>query len=670
MNEGQCISEILAKSECFLRLRSFTSGPLRLVIPLGVICFIVAVTGALLLVSQNLEHARQERQLVSDTLWAEQAVIFELQRVVEALQSLERDYALSSQSEKYFHVRAAAIMQRSPEIGRILLWQDHGDNDKPYVMMSEGGGGAGDVHATNDNEMRTAARKAETLRGLGVSVFQDANHGAYMLLAVTTFADSTRQVVVASVSLDKLLASTIPWWFAHQTQLTLEDFEGNVLATRDPHVFGKSVYTHRLAAPFADQTLYLDANSTLGPPSLIPNVLTLAVVGMSILLAWTVYALWRDLAWRTMAEKRLRSQQAFREAMEASTITGMRATDTAGVITYVNQAYCSMLGRSPDELIGTRIEGSRGELTGCDAKAEAGAVQKALEIRLTRSDGAPIDVAIFEAPMRDVTGAISGYMASVLDVTEQKRNASLLSAQNERVNRLSRLITMGEMTSALAHEMNQPLTAINSYLSAGKNLLEATGHDAEHSEAYQMLEKARYQAERAGLVIRRIRQFVHKSGPVPGPVDMTQLITELLPLVRLQAPRPDSDIVLDLDAACPSVIGDRVLLEQVLLNLTRNAFEAMATWPSADQRVIIAMRSPEDDQQSVVIEVQDSGPGLGEEANTILSSSFTSTKADGMGLGLSVCRTALELLDSRLVYAKSPAGGASFQFRLRSTSVQ
>jgi two-component system sensor histidine kinase DctS len=653
-----------------LRLRSFTSGPWRLVIPLGVICFIVVVTGALLLVSQNLEHARQERQLVSDTLWAEQAVVFELQRVIEALQSLERDYALSSQSEKYFHVRAAAIMRRSPEIARIWLWQDHGDDEKPHVIMIEGSGGAGDALANTEDEMRTAARKAETLRGPGISLFQDRNNGTHMLLAVAASVDSTRQVTVASISLDQLLVSTIPWWFAHQTQLTLEDFEGNVLATRDHHVFGKGVYTHRLAAPFADQTLYLDANSTLGPPSLIPNVLTLTIVGMSILLAWTVYALWRDLAWRTVAEKRLRSQQAFREAMEASMITGLRATDTAGFITYVNQAYCSMVGRSPEELIGTLVEGSRGGLTECETKGEGVAAQKALEARLTRSDGTPIDVAIFQAPMRDVTGAISGYMASVLDVTEQKRNASLLSAQNERVNRLSRLITMGEMTSALAHEMNQPLTAINSYLSAGKNLLEAAGQGAERSEAYQMLEKARYQAERAGLVIRRIRQFVHKSGPVPGPVDMTLLITELLPLVRLQAPRPDSNIVLDLDAACPSVIGDRVLLEQVLLNLTKNAFEAMATWPSADQTVIIAMRRPEDDIQSVVIEVRDSGPGLGEEANAILSSSFTSTKADGMGLGLSVCRTALELLDSRLVYGKSPTGGASFQFRLRSTQVK
>lgn len=639
---------------------------MRLVIPLGVICFIVVVTGALLLASQNLEHARQERQLVSDTLWAEQAVVFELQRVVEAMQSLERDFALSSQSEKYFHVRAAAIMQRSPEIGRISLWQDHGDNDKLHVIMSEGASAAGDALTTNDDELWSVARKAETMRGPAISLLQDRKHGVHMLLAVTTYLDSTRQVIVASISLDQLLASTIPWWFAHQTQLTLEDFEGNVLATRDHHVVGKGVYTHRLAAPFADETLYLDADSTLGPPSLIPNVLTLSVVGMSILLAWTVYALWRDLAWRTAAEKRLRSQQAFREAMEASTITGMRATDTAGIITYVNQAYCTMVGRSTGELIGTLVESSRDGATGCSVRAEGSAIQKALEARLTRSDGTSIDVAIFEAPMLDGTGAVSGYMASVLDVTEQKRNASLLSAQNERVNRLSRLITMGEMTSTLAHEMNQPLTAINSYLSAGKNLLEAAGHDAEHSEAYQMLEKARYQAERAGLVIRRIRQFVHKSGPVPGPVDMTQLITELLPLVRLQAPRPDSVIELDLDAACPSVIGDRVLLEQVLLNLTKNAFEAMATWPSADQRVIVAMWRPEDDMQYVVIEVRDSGPGLGEEANAILSSSFTTTKADGMGLGLSVCRTALELLDSRLVYGKSPTGGASFQFRLRS----
>lgn len=652
--------------------RPLTSGRWRLVIPLGVICFIVVVTGALLSVSQNLEHARQERQLVSDTLWAEQAVVFELQRVLEALQSLERDYALSLQSEKYFHVRAAAIMQRSPEIGRILFWQEHVDIGGNNILMSEGAPGAQGDPATREDAIRDAALKAGTLRGPGVSIFRDLQHGSHMLLAVTASADSRHQVIVASISLDQLLASTIPWWFAHQTQLSLEDFKGGVLAIRDHHVVGKGVYTHRLAASFADETLYLDANSTLGAPSLIPNVLTLAVVGMSILLAWTVYALWRDLAWRTAAEKRLRSQQAFREAMEASMITGLRATDTAGIITYVNQAYCAMVGRSTEELVGTRVESSNGGPPGHDAKTEGVAAQNALEARLMRSDGTLIDVAIFEAPMRDATGAVSGHMASVLDVTEQKRNASLLGAQSARVNRLSRLITMGEMTSALAHEINQPLTAINSYLSAGKNLLEAASHDAEHSEAYQMVEKARYQAERAGLIIRRIRQFVHKSGPVPGPVDMTQLITELLPLIRLQAPRPDADIVLDLDAACPPVIGDRVLLEQVLLNLTRNAFEAMSTWPSADQIVIIAMWRPQDDRQSVVVEVRDSGPGLGEEtnaeANTILSSSFVSTKADGMGLGLSVCRTALELLGSRLVYEKAASGGASFQFRLRSTS--
>lgn len=657
-----------------MRFRPLTSGPWRLVIPLGVICFIVVVTGALLSVSQNLENARQERQLVSDTLWAEQAVVFELQRVVEALQSLERDYALSSQGEQYFHVRAAAIIQRSPGIGRILLWRGHVDNGGPHILMSEGAAGAQSVPAASEDAIRDAALKASTLRGPGVSIFRDLQHGSHMLLAVTASADGRHQVIVASISLDQLLASTIPWWFAHQTQLSLEDFKGDVLATRDPHVIGKGVYTHRLAASFADETLYLDANSTLGPPSLIPNVLTLAVVGMSILLAWTVYALWRDLAWRTAAEKRLRSQQAFREAMEESMITGLRATDTAGIITYVNQAYCAMVGRSTEELVGTRVERSNGGggPSGHDAEVEGVAAQSAQEARLMRSDGTLIDVAIFEAPMRDATGTVSGHMASVLDVTEQKRNASLLGAQNARVNRLSRLITMGEMTSALAHEINQPLTAINSYLSAGKNLLEAASHDAEHSEAYQMLEKARYQVERAGLIIRRIRQFVHKSGPVPGPVDMTQVITELLPLIRLQAPRPDADIELDLDAACPPVIGDRVLLEQVLLNLTRNAFEAMSTWPSADQIVIVAMWRSEDDRQSVVVEVRDSGPGLGDEANTeantILSRSFVSTKADGMGLGLSVCRTALELLGSRLVYEKAASGGASFQFRLRSTS--
>ncbi|HEX7636924.1 MAG TPA: ATP-binding protein, partial [Burkholderiaceae bacterium] len=287
------------------------------------------------------------------------------------------------------------------------------------------------------------------------------------------------------------------------------------------------------------------------------------------------------------------------------------------------------------------------------------------ETVLVRADGEHRHVLLQEAPLFDGAGAQIGWMASVLDVTEQRRGAEFLRQQNERMHRMSRLMTMGEMASALAHELNQPLSAVNSYIMAGLNTMESARGLARVGEAARYFEKAKAQTDRAGTIIRRVRQFVGQAGPIIGEVALDEVLAELLPLIRLQAGGADERVVLRLDAPRRRVLADRVLLEQVLLNLTKNAFEAMGAVPAARREVVIFTEDDAAAPDAIVLGVRDHGPGMAARDGPVLAPSFATTKPGGLGMGLAVCRTALELMGSRLLYGAAPGGGAEFRFTLR-----
>ncbi|WP_261527992.1 sensor histidine kinase [Burkholderia multivorans] len=644
----------------------------RVLLPFAAIGLIVAGAFAAPLLAMRFERAQRHEQLISDTLWAQQSLGFEAQRLAEAMQIVGTDLAADPAPDLFMR-RAAELLQRSPEV--VVLCR----LERALAAMQcfpGGREGAAISHDAAAAEWRDTAERARRL-GRPVASLADARAGTprVALLVVPTPGGSGR-AMAALVSIERLLTATLPWWFAHENAITLTDPRGDLIAVHDPRVEGRGVYTHRIEVGFADQTFYLEANSTRGPPYLVPNLLSGAVAALSLLLAWSVWRLWRDLVRRARAEYALREQQALRQAMEDSLVSGLRTRDLDGRITYVNAAFCEMVGYRADELIGCAppMPYWAPEFSERSSQRHAQLLsgtlpRHAYESVFLRRDGERLTVLINEAPLRDGTGRQVGWTASIVDISEQKRTQELQRTQNEQLHHMSRVMTMGEMASALAHELNQPLAAANSYCTAALNLMTGEAPQDDAGGPRELLAKGRHQVERAGQIIRRVQQFVRKTTPSLGPVAPDAVITGLLPLVQLQTSRSGERVDTMIEPALPPVLADRVLLEQVLLNLTRNAFDAMAHLPASERIVLIRaerIAASEGDPAVVRIGVRDRGRGLPDDARDALERPFFTTKPDGMGMGIAVCRSALETMHSRLRYAPS-GDGACFYFDLRIT---
>lgn len=217
---------------------------------------------------------------------------------------------------------------------------------------------------------------------------------------------------------------------------------------------------------------------------------------------------------------------------------------------------------------------------------------------------------------------------------------------------------MGEMASSLAHELNQPLGAIASYLAGSLNLIERGGASAE--ELGPALAKASQQATRAGQVIRRVHEFVRKREPQRTTLDAGKLLEDCRALAELQARRSGTSVIVEVAPDLPPIVGDAVMLEQVVLNLTRNAIESMAE-TGAGQRILV-IGAGIGEGGGVCITVRDHGAGIPEEVAGKLFSPFFTTKPDGMGMGLSICRSIVEAHGGRLTFERLDLGT---RFRLQ-----
>jgi two-component system sensor histidine kinase DctS len=215
----------------------------------------------------------------------------------------------------------------------------------------------------------------------------------------------------------------------------------------------------------------------------------------------------------------------------------------------------------------------------------------------------------------------------------------------------------------LAHELNQPLAAISSYTAGALNVLERAdqGIAIEPALLRRALEQARQQAQRAGQIIKSVHEFVKKSEPQRETVDIHNVVEDVRALIELQARKWYVSLQIDLPAQLPPVQADRVMLEQVLLNLTRNGVEAMAE-VRPEQRMLRISASA--DAAQVSVSVIDNGHGIAPDVAERLFSPFFSTKAEGMGMGLSICRTAIEFHGGTLNHAPNPGGGTVFTFSL------
>ncbi|MFC4930401.1 sensor histidine kinase [Massilia sp. GCM10023247] len=644
--------------------RASLARPWRWLVPLLLVLLFLAVLFWLPWQARQMEANERQEQLIADTLWVEQTLRFELARSEEALIALGSDLIAKPPAPEALQARFAQMIKNGPELRRVLWLGADG-----AVLARHGAEltvAPPKADATEAHEMARLTRAGRYTDPYGAAGHPPGLVDYYLpLFRGGAYAGS----LVATYDLKVLLDETVPWWFAQDNALTLLDRNDVAVAARAAGGPGRGVYTHRRALDLPGASIVLVTDSVKGAPRLLPNLLVGSVIVLALGLLWSLIALWRHISRTLAAESALRQQMAFRTAMENSLMTGLRARDLEGRVTYVNKAFCEIVGLPPEELIGRKppmpywAPEARGEYEERFANVLAGTITPQFESVFQRSDGVRVPVLVFEAPLVDSRGKQTGWMSSILDITDRKKAEELNRRQREKLEASARLATMGEISSMLAHELNQPLAAIASYTAGALNVLERAGQGVpvEPDTLRRALEQARQQAQRAGQIIKSVHEFVKKSEPRRETVAIHSVVDGVRALIELQTRQFYVSLQVQLPPSLPPVLADRLMLEQVLLNLTRNGIEAMADVPP--QRRILRITASSDAAQ-VSVSVIDHGHGIPPDVAERLFSPFFSTKAEGMGMGLSICRTAIEFHGGTLTHAPNPDGGTIFTFSL------
>ncbi|MFZ5670736.1 MAG: PAS domain S-box protein [Pseudomonadota bacterium] len=273
-----------------------------------------------------------------------------------------------------------------------------------------------------------------------------------------------------------------------------------------------------------------------------------------------------------------------------------------------------------------------------------------------RKDGStfPMELAVGEA----TAGREMFFTGFVRDLTERRDQERRLQELQSELVHVSRLTAMGEMASSLAHELNQPLSAISNYMRGSATLLESETVDRDRLR--QALQRAGEQAVRAGDIIKRLREFVAKGETERTVEDPAKLLEEASALALVGAREQGVRVTLRFSRRAGSVIVDKIQIQQVALNLIRNAIDAMEVSPRKD--LAISVDHARDDM--VLVRVADTGPGIEPQVADRLFQPFVTTKAQGMGVGLSICRTIVEAHGGRIWVEPNEGGGAVFSFTL------
>jgi two-component system, LuxR family, sensor histidine kinase DctS len=482
-------------------------------------------------------------------------------------------------------------------------------------------------------------------------------------------ADQHQGYTVAIYALQGMLSEMVGSATLRGQEISFTEPDGTRLA-----VFGISrpagrMFTGQQLLDLPGNTLLLRVDSWRSTPDLFPNVLTAVVTVMSVALLVVLALLGRDINRRLRVERSLAEALAFRKAMEDSLVTGLRARDLEGRISYVNPAFCVMTGFESAELLGRIAPMPYWPPELIDEYQQRQAVRLSgnvpardgYESVFMHRDGSRFSVLVFETPLIDEQGRQSGWMSAILDVSEQRKMEEISRASQERVQASARLATMGEMASLLSHELNQPLAAISSYATGTVNMLKVPG-SASAQDISHALSRISSEAERAGKVIKSVHDFVRRRESKYESVTAASLLDAVMPLLQLQARKLGVQLQVDAPDELNEVRVDRIMVEQVLLNLARNGMQAMEYADHAKRVLQIHVQAHLPGW--LEFSVADLGQGITEETAKQLFTPFFSTKPEGMGLGLSLCRTVVEQHGGSLQFKANVPSGTVFIFRL------
>jgi two-component system, LuxR family, sensor histidine kinase DctS len=476
------------------------------------------------------------------------------------------------------------------------------------------------------------------------------------LWAAENGSDKPAPLLRVVYSLSELLAQRVPESLVRRNEIMLLEPDNTLLARLKTDVRGASVYSAKARIDLPSQALVLRVNSADSSPELIPNLASGLVVMLGSGFMVSLLFLIRDAQRRNRAEASLRSQNQLRKAMEDSLVTGLRARDMDGRVSYVNPAFCEMVGYTAVELIGQLppmpywAPEVRHEYERRFSQVLAGTVtRQGYETVFMRPNGERFPVLIYESALVGDRGEQTGWMASIVDLSEQRRIEDINRQQQEKLQNTARLATLGEIATVLSHELNQPLAAISTYAAAARTVAagSAASTDDDLMRSLSQIEK---QALRAGTIVHRVHEFMRRRQVTNESLDLLKLLREVMPLIELQARRFwVSPIITSVLSEAP-VRAERVMLEQVVLNLTRNGIEAMANAEQEKRVLEIEVSAGTTPQGRALIQVSilDWGTGVPASVGANLFEMFASTKKEGMGIGLNISRSVIEASGGRL----------------------
>ena len=795
--------------------RFIVLGPL-----FAVLLFLAAVVAAFGYL--RIEEIDREQQAVTrDVEYAQQRLRLRLLERQEQLMRIGRDASNYEIDAEEFVIQAEALVNQNPEL-MAVSWIDSKRRIKAsYVSPSAHAIGSRNVgEQLKVGEMDGTYELARDLRQPVYSrplMVQNARqfHAASLQLQVPLDEQGRfAGVIMGEYSVDGLLRFGIPTEITAKYAVALVDDQEIVLAGNLPPPrngaarlmpWAEGAAKYEIPVSPVGNGLLIRAEGYRASQGVVGSGFFWLVSALSTLTVWMLLGNWRHTRRKVQAQEALLKETHFRRAMENSMLTGMRALDLQGRITYVNPAFCQMTGLTEDELVGCTApfpHWPESERTILMARLEdelhGRTPAGGFEVRVKRKNGNIFDARMYVSPLIDPRGHQTGWMTSMTDITEPKRIREELTAsyerfttvlegldaavsvaplggeellfanklyrswfgglacshlklvaqvgvptyaptgdaldavddmagfptdsltdaqtanaeifvpelskwlevrsryltwvdgrlaqmviatditprrhaeeqaaqQNERAQNASRLITMGEMASSVAHELNQPLTAINNYCNGMVSRIKA--NQISNDDLLVALEKTAKQAWRAGQIIQRIRAFVKRSEPNRASAEVATLVSNAMELAEIELRRHHVRLNHHIAARLPDILVDRILIEQVLINLMKNAAESIAQShrPTAQRNVELRVVPKHIEGHNVVeFSVLDSGQGLSPEVMERLFESFYSTKAEGMGIGLKLCRSIVESHQGRLeavnLYNGGDVTGCRFTF--------
>ncbi len=746
---------------------------------------------AMLIVTALLQWRAQDTALAGlegDMHWAERTIETRLHGHQDFLAELGRDQEFRQLNYESFQVRAGRYVRDNPELAAIVWVSTEGKVE--WVSPNEAT--ASFVGEQLSDTRLEALREALRIRRpvFSPDYGDSSNRRANDLIFPVQQGSSDIGAFIALQSLDTLLRVTLPSRFTARYSLTLVDANNREVLSNtsirptDRKISGTislELPNNRLGlniVAYRDDSVWL---------SYLPAILILV---LTLIATITLVLLRRHAFHRAETEEQLRAAYAFRQAMAQSMVTGLRAIDLEGRITFVNAAFCRMTGFDESELVGIKPpypywpdEEFNKLQNNIDVALAGQAPASGFEMRIMRKSGERFDVRLYFSPLIDTAGKQIGWMASMNDITEPKRarveleraherfvtvidgldtavhvanantneilfanrafqhifgfdtvgrDSALVTAacrpapealvidpatlnpddlpcelfdgeiqhaltghwyhvherairwvdgrtvrvqiaaditdrkhidevnlqQQKRLEQTSRLITMGEMASSLAHELNQPLSAIANYCAGCVKRMQSGNY--QFDDLLAAMQKASDQAERAGKIIRRMRDMVKKSDPNRQPVQLGELIDEARAFADIEAQRSSTQLLLDIPENLPKIVVDRIMIEQVLLNLIKNGIEAMHG--TAIERRKLSIQARLVDERLVEVSIADQGHGISDGDSEKIFVPFYTTKSEGMGIGLAICRSIIEFHQGRLWVEARREGGSVFRF--------